>query len=51
MRTLNLELVAILLDNGEIVLGSNQENAAYPQDFAQNVAIFHAGAIYPTAKF
>ncbi|MFV8355234.1 cytidine deaminase [Flavobacterium sp. XS1P32] len=43
--------VAILLDNGEIVLGSNQENAAYPSGLcAERVAIFHAGAIYPTAK-
>jgi cytidine deaminase len=31
---------ANLLDNGEIVLGSNQENAAYPQDFAQNALQF-----------
>jgi cytidine deaminase len=28
--------VAILLDNGKIVLGSNQENAAYPSGFALN---------------
>jgi cytidine deaminase len=41
---------AILLDNGEIVLGSNQENAAYPSGLcAERVAIFHAGAIYPEA--
>lgn len=39
---------AILLDNGEIVLGSNQENAAYPSGLcAERVAIFHAGSIYP----
>ncbi|MFV5694756.1 cytidine deaminase [Flavobacterium sp. LB3P122] len=43
--------VAILLDNGKIVLGSNQENAAYPSGLcAERVAIFHAGAIYPEAK-
>ena len=43
--------VAILLDNGKIVLGSNQENAAYPSGLcAERVAIFHAGAIYPAAK-
>ncbi|WP_413999391.1 cytidine deaminase [Flavobacterium sp. W1B] len=43
--------VAIFLDNGEIVLGSNQENAAYPSGLcAERVAIFHAGAIYPEAK-
>lgn len=42
---------AILLDNNEIVLGSNQENAAYPSGLcAERVAIFHAGAIFPDAK-
>ena len=42
---------AILLDNGEIVVGSNQENAAYPSGLcAERVAIFHAGAVYPDAK-
>lgn len=42
---------ALLLDNGEIVLGSNQENAAYPSGLcAERVAIFHAGAVYPEAK-
>jgi cytidine deaminase len=42
---------AILLDNGKIVLGSNQENAAYPSGLcAERVAIFHAGAIYPEAR-
>ena len=41
---------AILLDNGEIVVGSNQENAAYPSGLcAERVAIFHAGAVYPEA--
>ena len=43
---------ALLLDNGKIVLGSNQENAAYPSGLcAERVAIFQAGAIYPEAKF
>ncbi|HEY4617682.1 MAG TPA: cytidine deaminase [Flavobacterium sp.] len=43
--------VAIFLDNGKIVLGSNQENAAYPSGLcAERVAIFQAGAIYPEAK-
>lgn len=43
--------VALLLDNGEIVVGSNQENAAYPSGLcAERVAIFHAGAVYPQAK-
>lgn len=42
---------ALLLDNGEIVLGSNQENAAYPSGLcAERVAIFQAGALYPEAK-
>jgi cytidine deaminase len=42
---------AILLDNGKIVLGSNQENAAYPSGLcAERVAIFQAGTIYPNAK-
>jgi len=42
---------ALLLDNGEIVLGSNQENAAYPSGLcAERVAVFQAGAIYPEAK-
>ncbi|OOG68740.1 cytidine deaminase [Flavobacterium sp. A45] len=41
---------AILLDNGEVVVGSNQENAAYPSGLcAERVAIFYAGAIYPEA--
>jgi cytidine deaminase len=43
--------VAILLDNGVVVQGSNQENAAYPSGLcAERVAIYYAGAIYPTAK-
>ncbi|MFB3389392.1 cytidine deaminase [Flavobacterium sp. LAR06] len=43
--------VALLLDNGKIVLGSNQENAAYPSGLcAERVAIFHAGSVYPEAK-
>jgi len=42
---------ALLLDNGQIVLGSNQENAAYPSGLcAERVAIFYAGANYPNAK-
>jgi cytidine deaminase len=42
---------ALLLDNGKIVLGSNQENAAYPSGLcAERVAIFQAGAIYPENK-
>lgn len=42
---------ALFLDNGKIVLGSNQENAAYPSGLcAERVAVFQAGAIYPDAK-
>ena len=42
---------ALLLDNGKVVLGSNQENAAYPSGLcAERVAIFQSGAIYPEAK-
>ncbi len=42
---------AILLDNGKIILGSNQENAAYPSGLcAERVAIFHSGSVYPEAK-
>jgi cytidine deaminase len=43
--------VALVLDNGKIVVGSNQENAAYPSGLcAERVAIFYAGAVYPEAK-
>lgn len=42
---------ALLLDNGKTVLGSNQENAAYPSGLcAERVAIFQAGCLYPEAK-
>jgi cytidine deaminase len=42
---------AILLDNNQIILGSNQENAAYPSGLcAERVAIFHASAVFPEAK-
>lgn len=42
---------AVLLDNGEIVLGNNQENIAYPSGLcAERVALFHVGANYPTQK-
>ncbi|WP_426092822.1 cytidine deaminase [Flavobacterium sp. DSR3-2] len=43
--------VALVLDNGKIVVGSNQENAAYPSGLcAERVAIFYAGSMYPDAK-
>jgi len=39
---------AILLDNGEIIIGNNQENAAYPSGMcAERVAIYSAGSRYP----
>jgi cytidine deaminase len=39
---------AVLLDNGVIVKGSNQENASYPLGLcAERVAIFSASATYP----
>lgn len=39
---------AALLDNGEVVTGSNQENAAYPSGTcAERTALFYAGAHYP----
>lgn len=39
---------AALLENGEIIKGSNQENAAYPSGLcAERVALFYAGAKYP----
>lgn len=42
---------AILLDNGNVVLGSNQESAAYPSGLcAERVAIFQAGSLYPNVK-
>lgn len=39
---------ALLLENGEIVTGNNQENAAYPSGIcAERTAIFYANAQYP----
>ncbi len=39
---------ALLLENGEIITGNNQENAAYPLGLcAERVAIFAAGSQYP----
>ncbi|AWX43872.1 Cytidine deaminase [Flagellimonas maritima] len=39
---------AVLLENGEIVIGNNQENSSYPSGLcAERVAIFQAGARYP----
>lgn len=42
---------ALLLENGEIVTGSNQENAAYPSGLcAERTTIFWVGANYPDVK-
>ena len=39
---------ALQLANGEVVLGNNQENAAFPSGLcAERVAIYYAGATYP----
>src|SRR5690349_20024606 len=39
---------AILLDNGQIIKGSNQENASYPLVLcAERVAIYSASATFP----
>ncbi|PIE48640.1 MAG: cytidine deaminase [Flavobacteriales bacterium] len=42
---------AILLANGRIVTGNNQENAAFPSGMcAERVAIYQAGSRYPNEK-
>ena len=42
---------ALLLDNNEIVIGSNQENASYPSGLcAERTAIYYKGAKFPQAK-
>jgi len=39
---------AVLLENGEIITGNNQENAAYPSGLcAERVALFAASSRYP----
>jgi cytidine deaminase len=39
---------AALLENGEIIKGNNQENAAYPSGLcAERVALFYASAKFP----
>ena len=43
--------VAVLLDNGEIITGSNQENAVFPLGLCgERVAIFSANNVYPSSK-
>ena len=42
---------ALVLDNQEVVTGSNQENASYPSGLcAERTAIYYAGARYPEAQ-
>lgn len=39
---------ALLLEDGSVVYGNNQENAAFPSGLcAERVAVFHAGATHP----
>lgn len=42
---------AILMENGQIVTGANQENAAYPSGLcAERTAIYYAGAHFSKVK-
>jgi cytidine deaminase len=42
---------AVLLDNGKIILGNNQENLAYPSGLcAERVAVYAARANFPDAR-
>ncbi|MEC8537149.1 MAG: cytidine deaminase, partial [Bacteroidota bacterium] len=42
---------ALRLENGEIISGSNQENAAYPSGLcAERTAIFYASSQFPNQK-
>lgn len=42
---------AVRLASGEITIGNNQENAAYPSGLcAERVAIFHTGALFPNEE-
>ncbi len=39
---------AVMLEDGEIIKGANQENAAYPSGLcAERTALFYAGATHP----
>lgn len=39
---------ALILENGEVITGSNQENAAFPSGLcAERVALFYAGSRFP----
>ncbi|MDP3352476.1 MAG: cytidine deaminase [Flavobacteriaceae bacterium] len=42
---------ALMLENGKIIIGSNQENAAYPSGIcAERVAIWKAASDFPNVK-
>lgn len=42
---------ALLLESGDIILGNNQENIAYPSGIcAERTALFYAGSNYPNQK-
>ncbi len=42
---------AVALENGEVILGTNQENAVFPSGMcAERVAIYQAGSLYPDVK-
>ena len=42
---------AVLLENGEIISGNNQENAAYPSGLcAERTVVFFTNATYPDQK-
>ena len=42
---------ALLLDNNEIITGSNQENASYPSGLcAERTAIYYANSQYPNNR-
>ena len=43
--------VSLLLDNGKIIMGNNQENAAYPSGMcAERIAVWNAASQFPNAK-
>lgn len=43
--------VSVLMDNGEVISGTNQENAAYPSGMcAERTALFYANSKYPNSN-
>ncbi len=42
---------SLYLENGEVIIGNNQENASYPSGLcAERVAVYQAGAKFPDVK-